>query len=223
VGAMPGTPAGTSAVLADLSTLLTRDVFSARVPRPVTEWWMSTHDGDTAPAAAELVRHRDWDQTVVDLGSLTRRLRDDPLASGLQGALILGFAAALIFAALGFLVNAAVAARERVADFAILRALGVSFRQIFGLLAVEQTFLIGLSLVGGTLLAVGVAILVVPHIVLTGQAVAVTPSVVLDIPWPATFALLVAVSAVLFSIVAGLARSLRRQGLGRALRIGEDR
>ncbi|MFC4529537.1 ABC transporter permease [Sphaerisporangium dianthi] len=223
VQSMPGTPPGTPAVLADLPTLLTRDVFGGRDPRPVGEWWMETRDDDTAAAAGELTRHPEWDQTMVDLGSLTRQLRDDPLASGLQGALILGFVAALIFALLGFLVNAAVAARERIAEFAILRALGMSFRQIFGLLAVEQTFLIGLSLVGGTLLAVGVAGLVVPHIVLTGQAVSVTPSVLLDIPWPATIALLAVVAALLFSIVAGLARSLRRRGLGRALRIGEDR
>ncbi|GGL15149.1 hypothetical protein Sme01_16480 [Sphaerisporangium melleum] len=223
VASMPGTPAGTPAVLADLPTLMTRDVFGAHVPRAAGEWWMATRDGDGAAAAAELSRHPEWDQTVVDVGSLTKRYRDDPLASGLQGALILGFAAALVFALLGFLVNAAVAARERTAEFAILRALGMSFRQIFGLLAVEQAFLIGLSLAGGTLLAVVVASLVVPHIVLTGQAVAVTPSVLLDIPWPATLALLAVVAALLFTIVAGLARSLRRQGLGRALRIGEDR
>ncbi|MDH2425107.1 ABC transporter permease [Sphaerisporangium sp. TRM90804] len=222
VTAMPGTTAGTRTVLADLPTLLTRDIASGREPRPAGEWWMSAH-GDTAAAAAELARHPEWDQTVVDLGSLTRTLRDDPLASGLQGALILGFAAALVFAVLGFLVNAAVAARERLAEFAILRALGVGFRQIFGLLAVEQAFLVVLSLVGGTLLALGVTVLVVPHIVLTGQAAAVTPSVVLAIPWPATLAMLVTVAVLLFAIIAGLARSLRRHGLGRVLRIGEDR
>ncbi|GAA1512057.1 ABC transporter permease [Sphaerisporangium rubeum] len=223
VAAMPGTAAGAPAVLADLPTLTARDVASGREPRAPLEWWMSAENHDSGPAAAELARHPDWDQTVVDIGTLTRQLRDDPLASGLQGALILGFAAALVFAALGFLVNAAVAARERGAEFAILRALGVSFRQIFGLLAVEQAFLIGLSVAGGTLLAVVVATLVVPHIVLTGQASLVTPPVLLDIPWPATLAMLAAVSALLFAIVAALARSLRRQGLGRALRIGEDR
>ncbi len=66
------------------------------------------------------------------------------------------------------------------------------------------------------------ATLVVPHIVLTGQATAVTPGVLLDIPWGATAALLAAVALLLFAVVAGLARTLRRQGLGRALRIGED-
>ncbi|GIH67950.1 hypothetical protein Mth01_02030 [Sphaerimonospora thailandensis] len=223
VGAMPGTPAGVPAVLADLPTLLAADLAAVREPRAPAEWWMSTRDGETAQAAAELARHPEWEQTVVDLGSLTQRLRDDPLAGGLQGALVLGFAAALVFALLGFLVNAAVTARERVAEFAILRALGVSSRQVFGLLAVEQAFLIGLSLIAGTGLALGIAALVVPHIVLTGQAASATPGVVLQVPWAATIAMPAALAVVLFWIVAGLARTLRRQGLGGALRAGEDR
>ncbi|GAA4199285.1 ABC transporter permease [Microbispora amethystogenes] len=223
VEAMPGTPAGVPVVLADLPTLLAADLAGAREPRVPAEWWMSTAGGDTAGAAAALARHPEWEQTVVDLGALTLRLRDDPLASGLQGALVLGFAAALVFAVLGFLVNAAVAARERAAEFAVLRALGVSGRQVFALLAVEQAFLIGLSLAAGTVLALGVAALVVPHLVLTGQAASVTPEVVLQVPWVATVAMPVVVAVLLFAIVAGLAHSLRRRGLGGALRAGEDR
>ncbi|WP_030450757.1 FtsX-like permease family protein [Herbidospora cretacea] len=217
--AMPGTEGGQPAVLADLETVQARDLAGAYTPHAATEWWLAA---DGPRAEAEMRRHIDWDQTIVSRTALTRQLQDDPLASGLQGALILGFAAALVFAVLGFLVNAAVAARERTTEFALLRALGVSFNQVFGLLAVEQTFIIGLSLVGGTALAVAVATLVVPHIVLTGQATAVTPGVLLDIPWGATAALLAAVALLLFAVVGGLARTLRRQGLGRALRIGED-
>jgi hypothetical protein len=97
-------------------------------------------------------------------------------------------------------------------EFVILRALGVSFGQVFGLLAIEQAFVIGLSLVAGTALAAVVGGLVVPHIVLTGQASAVTPGVLLDIPWPATAVMLALVTAVLFAIVAGLARGLRAPG-----------
>lgn len=217
--AMPGTEGDQPAVLADLETVQAGDLAGAYAPHQATEWWLAT---DGPRAEAEMTRHLEWDQTIVSRAALTTQLQDDPLASGLQGALILGFAAALVFAVLGFLVNAAVAARERTTEFALLRALGVSFNQVFGLLAVEQTFIIGLSLLGGTALAVAVATLVVPHIVLTGQATAVTPGVLLDIPWGATAALLAAVALLLFAVVAGLARTLRRQGLGRALRIGED-
>jgi hypothetical protein len=222
VDELPGTTSERPAMLIDWQTQQVRDLAAGQRPRPATEWWLDTR-GDSAPVAAELNRRPEWDQTVVDVASLGREMRDDPLASGLQGALILGFLSALVFALLGFVVNAAVAARERTAEFAILRALGVSFRQVFGVLAVEQAFLIVLSLVSGTVLAVVVASLVVPHIVLTGQATAVTPGVLLDIPWLPTAGLLALVAATLFAIVAALARTLRRQGLGRTLRIGEDR
>ncbi|MFC5825440.1 ABC transporter permease [Nonomuraea insulae] len=212
VETMPTTAAGQKAVLADWETLQTHELAAAQPPRPATEWWLA--DADTSAATTALKGHPEWDVTALDQRELAATLRDDPLASGLQGALMLGFLAALVFAVLGFLVNAAVAARERMAEFAILRALGVSSRQMFGMLAMEQAFVIGLSLAAGTGLAVVVGVLVVPHIVLTGQAAAVTPDVELDIPWAATGVMLVLVTGVLFAIVAGLARNLRRQELG---------
>ncbi|NUT43565.1 MAG: FtsX-like permease family protein [Thermoactinospora sp.] len=217
---MPTTAPDQQAVLVDWTTLQGHDMAAGAMARPATEWWLAADD--TTAALAKLRTSPQWDFTALDQATLATELQDDPLASGLQGALILGFLAALVFAALGFLVNAAVAARERMAEFTILRALGVSFRQIFGLLAIEQTFIIGLSLTAGTVLALVVGTLVVPHIVLTGQASAVTPSVLLDIPWPATVAMLAVVAALLFAIVAGLARNMRKQGLGRVLRIGEE-
>ncbi|MEV0382481.1 ABC transporter permease [Nonomuraea sp. NPDC050643] len=211
VDTMPTTSAGQKAVLVDWGTLQAYELGAAQLPRPATEWWLATGGGSAATAA--LKGRPEWDVTALDQRELAAGLRDDPLASGLQGALMLGFLAALVFAVLGFLVNAAVATRERTAEFAILRALGVSSGQVFKLLAMEQAFVIGLSLVAGTGLAVVVGVLVVPHIVLTGQASAVTPGVVLDIPWAATGAMLVLVAGVLFAIVAGLARNLRGQGL----------
>ncbi|GAA4574885.1 ABC transporter permease [Planotetraspora kaengkrachanensis] len=220
--ALPGTGPGEPALLTDLRTLAYQDLTEGRPPRPVAEWWLSTRGGDTAAAVAELARHPEWNQTVVDREALVRRLRDDPLASGLQGALVLGFLSAAAFALLGFLVNAAVVARERGGEFALLRVIGVSRRQVFGLLAVEQSFVVVLSLAVGVGIAAVMAVLVVPHIVLTGQAAAVTPSVVLDIPWLPVVALPAAVAAALLCIVAALARRLSGQGAGRAVRIGED-
>ncbi|GAA1308371.1 hypothetical protein Psi02_68960 [Planotetraspora silvatica] len=220
--ALPGTAPGEPALLTDLRTLAYQDLTEGRAPRPIAEWWLSAGGGDTSAAVAALARHPEWNQTVVDRETIVRRFRDDPLASGLQGALVLGFLSAVAFAMLGFLVNAAVVARERTTEFALLRAIGVSHRQVFGLLAVEQSFVVVLSLAAGTGIAVVMAVLVVPHIVLTGQAAAVTPAVTLDIPWAPTVALLAAVAAALLCIVAALARRLSGHGPGRAVRIGED-
>ncbi|SDM64621.1 ABC transporter permease [Nonomuraea jiangxiensis] len=207
VASMPTSAPGQQAVLADWETLQAYELAAARPPRPATEWWLAA--ADTARARELLRENPQWEVTTVDRSELTVALRDDPLASGLQGALILGFAAALGFAVLGFLANAVVVARERRPEFAVLRALGTSSRQVFGLLATEQAFVIGLSLIAGTGLAVIIGNLVVPRIVLTGQASAVTPGVLLHIPWAATAAMLVLVAGVLLGIVAAMARHLR--------------
>ncbi|MEV4165099.1 FtsX-like permease family protein [Nonomuraea dietziae] len=222
VDSLPGTDVGEPAVLVDLPTIADRDVLTVNAPPRVTEWWAATADGDPSAATAALAAHPGWSARVLDRQTVFTELRDDPLAGGLQGALLVGFAAAVIFAGLGFAVNAAVAARERSAELGLLHALGVSFRQVLGLLAVEQTFLIGLGLVGGTLLAGGMATVVVPHLVLSGQVTAVTPPVRLDIPWIQTAILLTVIAAALFAIVAALAGSLRRRGLVRARHAGED-
>ncbi|MFI6903362.1 FtsX-like permease family protein [Nonomuraea sp. NPDC050394] len=211
VDALPSTAAGRPAVLLDLPTAQARDQAWALPPKPVTEWWAAARGGDTAPAVERLRRTPAWGASVVDLPSQAAKLRDDPLAAGLEGALTLGFAAALAFAVLGFLVSAAVAARERAGELAILRALGMSGRQMFWLLAVEQAFVIGLAMGAGIGLAVVVGYLVVPHIVLTGQAAAVVPAVTPVFPWAATLAMAAAVCVVLFGVVAGLAGSLRRR------------
>ncbi|MEV1206256.1 FtsX-like permease family protein [Microbispora rosea] len=214
VTAMPGTPEGTPALLADLAAL--RGQGAQGAGWPVTEWWLAADGNDTTPAATALAR-----RDVVDVATLTAGYRDDPTAAGLQGALLLGFAAALAFAVLGFLVNAAVSARERRGEFAVLGALGVSFRQTLGLLAAEQSFVIGLSLAGGVALAVAVSAAVVPPMVTAGYATGGGLPVLLHVPWLQVAALAVAVLAVLLVIVAGLARSLHRREPAAALRSGE--
>ncbi|WP_328710122.1 FtsX-like permease family protein [Microbispora hainanensis] len=211
VTAMPGTPEGTPALLADLTAFRGKGAEGQ-----VTEWWLAA-DGSTRDALAASGRGRD----IVDAAALTAGYRDDPTAAGLQGALLLGFAAALAFAVLGFLVNTAVSARERRGEFAVLGALGVSFRQTLGLLAAEQSFVIGLSLAGGVALAVAVSAAVVPPMVSAGYATAGGLPVSLHVPWPQVAALAVAILAVLLAIVAGLARSLHRREPAAVLRAGE--
>ncbi|MGI5270385.1 FtsX-like permease family protein [Nonomuraea sp. CA-218870] len=208
VASMPTSAPGQQALLADWETLQARELAAAQPPLPAAEWWLAVRD--TAPAREILRANPQWDVTVTDRRELTAKLRDDPLAGGLQGALILGFAGALGFALLGFLANAVVAARQRGAEFAVLRALGAGPRQLFGLLVTEQAFVVGLSLATGTGLAVAVGNLVVPNLVLTGQASAVTPGVLLHIPPAATAAMLALVAGMLLAIVAGLAWRLRR-------------
>ena len=223
VPAIPATAPDQPGILVDWATLDDRVLTSGLPPRPPDEWWLTAAGGRTAPAAHALDANPSWHRDVVDRSALRESLRDAPLGAGLQGALVLGFAAALAFSVIGFAVNAMVSARERLTEFAIMRALGVSSRQVFGLVAVEQAFLVGLALAGGALVGVLVAHLVVPHIVLTVRATAPYPPVVLLTPWGSIVAMLAGILAVLLLVLGLLVHNLRRRGLGGAVRLEEDR
>jgi hypothetical protein len=221
VPALPSTAPGEPGVLVDWRAYTDRSAVATGLDSVPTEWWLAT-GGDTGPAARALARHPEWTGGVVDRMALRRELRDAPLGAALQGALVLGFLAALGLAVVGFAVNAAVSARERRAEFAVLRALGVSARQVFGMLGVEQVFLVLLGLAGGLALGLAIGRVVIPHSVLTVRATAPYPEVRLVVPWPPILALLAGVPALLAAVLAVLVRFLRRRGLGAAIRIGED-
>ncbi|MEV4005660.1 FtsX-like permease family protein [Actinomadura sp. NPDC049753] len=224
--ALPSVPPGRPGVLVDLPTLtqsrLAVDGSGGETITP-REWWASVHGGRTAPAVRELARHPAWGEVAADRVETRARLRDAPLGAALQGALVLGFAAALAFAVIAFVVNAAVTAGERHREFAVLRALGVPPRQVAGMLATEQAYLVGLGLLGGTVLGLVVARLVVPHVVLSVQAAEPYPPADLVVQWPVVLAVLGGVAAVLGLVLAPVIRTLRRRNLGAGLRVGEDR
>ena len=67
----------------------------------------------------------------------------------------------------GFAVSAAVSARERTTEFAVMRSLGLSSRQLSGWLVVENGVLVLVSLAAGTLLGLLLARFVLPAVSLT--------------------------------------------------------
>ncbi|QXJ24205.1 FtsX-like permease family protein [Actinomadura graeca] len=225
VRALPGTPPGRPAVLVDLPTLTELRLAAASAAPGSTrpgEWWASARDGRTAPAARAMAAHPAWGTVAGDRAALRSRLRDAPLGAALQGALVLGFGAALVFAFIAFAVNAAVSVRERAREFAVLRVLGVRPRQMTGMLAVEQAFLVAVGLLGGLLLGLVVARLVIPHIVLGVQAAPPYPPADLVVRWPVVLAMLGGVAAGFGLVLPLVIRVLRRRDLGAGLRAGED-
>ncbi len=117
--------------------------------------------------------------------ALARSLATDPVPLGVLGALALGSIAALVFAAVGFIVGATVSASERRGEFALLRALGLSVRQLSGQLSIESAFLLVVGLGGGTILGLVLAWLVLPYSTLSVDGSAVVPPPTIVVPWEA--------------------------------------
>ncbi|MBE1533883.1 FtsX-like permease family protein [Actinomadura algeriensis] len=224
VPALPTTAPDRPGVLVDLPALHSARLAAGAGTTEVEpdEWWAAARGGDTGPATTALAERPAWGKVAGDRSALRARLRDAPLGAALQGALVLGFGAAVAFAALAFAVNAAVTAGERAREFAVLRALGVHPRQVAGMLAVEQAFLVLLGLAGGTLLGLVMARLVVPHIVLGVQAAPPYPPAEPVVRWPLVLALLAGAVALLGLVLPPVLRVLGRGEPGTGLRAGEE-
>ena len=166
-----------------------------------------------APLTALVSRHRRRAHPHPDA---------DPVALGIIGALSVGFVVAALFAVIGLAISAAVSARQRRTEFALLRALGLSGRELSGWLWLENSAVVIVSLAAGTVMGLVIGWVVLPFITVTQAGASPFPPVLLEVPWGAIALLeLLAIGALGITVVV-LSRVLRRFGIGSALRMGED-
>jgi hypothetical protein len=210
------------AVIADLSTLALLRFEATNGFNSPDEWWLATDPGREADVTAAVSSGPFADNRVTSTERRTQSLSADPVALGIIGALSLGFVVAGLFAVIGLAVSAAVSARQRRTEFALLRALGLSSRQLSGWLWLENSAVVIVSLATGTALGLVIGWVVLPFITVTQQAAAPFPPPLVRVPWDAIGLLLLLSSVAMGLTVLLLARLLRRIGIGSVLRMGED-
>ena len=209
-------------IVADLPTFQMLTHQPGSNPREVDEWWVNVEEGLQEAVARELAAHPVEAVSVVSRDRLRSSLTADPIALGSIGSLSVGFVAAAVFASVGFAVSLAVSARERVHEFAMLRALGLSPRQLFSWVASEHGALALLSVALGSTVGWLLGELTIPVIAITQDGTPAVPAVLISHPWNAIAMLELGFLAALMLFVVVLNASLRRLGLGSTLRIGED-
>jgi hypothetical protein len=222
VSSFPTTDAARPLVIADLATLELMRYATARQINFPDEWWLETADGAADGVAATL---RGAPLTAVSAETIderTRVLSADPVALGIIGALSVGFVVAALFAVIGLAISAAVSARQRRTEFALLRALGMSGRELSGWLWLENAAVVTVSLAAGTAMGLVIGWVVLPFVTVTQAGDNPFPPVLLDVPWAAIALLELLAIAALGITVMLLSRVLRRFGIGSALRMGED-
>lgn len=222
VGGFPTLDAGTGPmVIADLATARMMGYDPGEGLGQVAEYWLE-NSGDEDRVVTDLLARPLDSFSVESRAELATTMSSDPVALGTIGALTIGFVAAAIFAAVGFAVSATVSARERLIEFALLRALGLSPRQLGGWLSLEQGVLVAVSLAMGTLIGIVLTAAILPLISLTQDGAPAVPDVIVQFPWDTIIAMELAVLAMLAIIVVVMSVLLRRVGLGALLRLGED-
>ena len=222
VSAFPATDPGDPVAVMDLATLALLRFEDGGTVEPPDEWWLSVADGSIDAVAQALNGPPFLSREVLTEAGRHRTLATDPVALGIIGALGIGFVAAALFAIVGFVVSASVSARERINEFALLRALGLSSGQLSVWLSLENAVLATLSLLVGTGLGLVMAWIVLPFITVTQGAATPYPPVEVDVPWSVIGVLVAAGVLALGATVIALAWLLPRIGLASVLRMRED-
>lgn len=104
---------------------------------------------------------------LVDRRAIISSLQNDPLSLDLLGVLDIGAATAMLLALAGSLIASWLSARNRLTNFAVLRALGAAPPQIASILSWEQTIIYITSLLLGVFCGALLSLLALPAIIFT--------------------------------------------------------
>jgi hypothetical protein len=218
----PTTDPARPLLIADEATMSLLRLRTVTPTRPVDEWWIAARPG-TAEALATTLAAAPFDRPeLVSASARTRQLSTDPVALGIIGALTLGFVTTGLFAIVGMTVSAGVSARQQRTEFALLRALGLSGRQLSGSLWLEHGSIVVLGLLAGTGLGLVIAWLVLPFVTVTQGGITPVPSVIIEVPWDRVLALNLASAGALAVAVFLIGTVLQRLRVGATLRMGEE-
>ena len=190
---------------------------------PNEAWLALTSESEQrAEAISTLEFGRYGAHTFYDKEAMIAQLEADPLAAaGWGGMLMIAFLSVVLVSSLGFVVYSYLSAQGRQLDFAILRTLGFSLRQIIGLVCFEQLFIIIAGLGIGTLIGERLSYVMMPFLQLTEQGQRVLPPFILTINW-GTIGIAYAILAVAFIITISLViLFFSRVAIHRTLRMGE--
>jgi ABC-type antimicrobial peptide transport system permease subunit len=213
---------GRNFVVADLAAL---QMIAARAPVVadnvfVNEAWMARPTGGLDKDA--LVARGLAAEHVFDREALRAAAAADPLiAASWEGILFLSFGAVLALTALGFAVYVTLAAQARALEFAILRTMGFSSRQILSLVTFEQAFVIVGGVVVGTLLGFPLGRLMIGYLGVTETGKDPVPPLLSQVSMGALASVYSLLALVFVGTIGALATVYSRLAVARALRIGE--
>ncbi len=189
--------------------------------RAVSEVWVDTETGVAADSLNLPSGSRP--SSVLEAAQEREKLRVDPLIeTGWQGVLLIAFMTIAVLSSLGMLIYAYLAAQARRLDFAVLRTMGLSPSQIFGVVGLEQVLVVGLGMLGGSLIGSRIGVLILGSLELTESGDRVTPPFMLEVNWPAVAAAYGLIVFVFALSVLFLVLFFSRLSLHRMLRIGDS-
>ena len=184
--------------------------------------WLAAEEGLTAGDVKDAALRLGFNViSIYDARGLIAGMQTEPGRQGFFGLLSIGFLTTAFLTVLGFLIYSYVSFQRRFIQFGMLRALGLSVRQMAALLAGEQLALVATGLVGGTLLGWLSGEMFIPFLQVRAGRHPLTPPYVVQIAW-GDVAIVYVIFGVMFVVAAVVLLSLlRRMRVFEAVKLGE--
>jgi putative ABC transport system permease protein len=142
----------------------------------------------------------------------------DPLKVGIYGVVSVGFLIAVALALLGLIAYAYLAMQQRLTEFAVVRALGLSEGGMRALLLYEQVFLLGAAITGGIAAGLLTTQLYLPYLPIATRSL---PPFLVVTPWGSVVLFVLALFVLFLLVLSVHLLLVIRLPLGRVLRLGD--
>jgi ABC-type lipoprotein release transport system permease subunit len=197
------------------------------------EYWMRTTSNGSQHAKLmqqltnpAIIPEENAQTQIYSLPDQMSQIAGNPVSAGMRGLLLVGALTAALLAVLGSIVQALLATQQRGRQFAVMRTVGMSGRQLTLVLLGEQVVVYLFGLIGGSLLGLVLVTATLPFLQFSDTTI--DPAKVGIPPYVLTFngqTILYFYAALLLAFIVALviaARYATRIGLGNTLRLGED-
>jgi hypothetical protein len=162
------------------------------------------------------------DLETLEAETVRRAIKADPLALGLRSVTLFGYALTTLLSLAGFGTHFYMSTRQHGRTYVVLRALGFSPQQLYGMLLFEQALLIFSGLALGTVLGLLLNRLTLPGLPLSLGGRPPVPPFLAETDWWAVVRIY-ATLAVAFLVALGVATWLLwRTKLHQLLRVDEE-
>ena len=187
------------------------------------EVWLDLEDDADIGALYQSVVDSDITATRLDVASqLIVASKTDAVLQGVNGALTLGFITIMAMCFIGFLIYWILSIKGRTLQFGILRAMGMSFREIISMIVYEQILVSGVSIFLSIIIGGIASDIFVPLFQVLYNVTEQVPPFRVIAQRSDYFKLYAIVLVMLLVGFAVIARLIKQININKALKLGED-
>lgn len=189
-----------------------------------SEVWLNLSDNPEGRALAlETLRGPDYDlgEPIFTQEFIDQALADPLRTAGGSGILLLTTVALFLLTSLGFAIHLYIDAQRRKLDVAVIRAVGLSPRQVLGLLIMEYLPVLIPGLVLGTIIGTRISDVMLSFLEITESGARVLPPFVVATDWTLLLLVYFGMAAVFLGSLVAAWLYLVRMPFGQVLRLTE--